>query len=654
MIIRYLFIFLLCYLVSCSYNKYSFESKSNYIKKIVSIVQNHHVSPKAINEELSADMFLKFLNNVDNSKLFFTQVDVDRLRKYETTLDNELLEGKTIFLDNVNSLFRKRLAWVKRMAHHWLVSDFDIFSDDYYVNDCPDFSKNAAELSEKWRVKIKHHYIEELYTNALANPRLTLLKNKSIAKSRTKKYFDKYFESLGNRSQQEVFDLYINSYVGLNDFQSKFLSIEAKKQWDNKFYRSYVGVGMMVKIDRGGYPVVQNVSFGGPAWKTRKIDKGDLLLAIKNEDEYIDIAGFNLSSVLNLLKGKEGSLVTLKIKNTRQEVEEVMIQRASIKYDRVKAFVLELDKVGRKIGYIKLPRFYAGEKGSASDVFDAIAELNKNKVTGLLFDIRDNKGGSSREANKIIGYFLKGGVCSYFLSKDGRPRAFEDNDTTALFEEKLIVMVNSNSASASELFAGTIQDYGRGIIVGSRSFGKGSFQRFYNVTANDDSTSIGSIKLTHGSFYSGGGHSNQLKGVIPDIAFPTESMYIPTGERALENALSFPDLPIEVEIQKEDIIKIALLKKNSNERIANSPFFISIQDKAMKFSKKQPINLNYEKYKKREQTSRGELLFDFPFQVTILDKNKYDPEAIEYWEHKVNKDPYVYESLLIMKDFLKC
>ena len=651
MVTRWSFIFLLFFLVSCKVSEYSFDHKSNEIKKIVSVVQDHHVSPKTLNDELSVDMFQKYFNDVDKNKLIFTQEDIDKLREYDTTLDDELIDGKTVFLNKVNALFRKRLAWAKKTAHHWIASDFDISGDDFYVNDYPDFSKTNTELKEKWRVKIKHRYIEELYISVLANPKLDFSKNKVIAKSKTKKFFNKYFETNENRSKQEIFDLYINSYVGLNDFQSKFFSLEAKKRWDNSFNRSYVGVGMVINVDEGGYPVVLDVPFDGPTWKTRKIHKGDLLLAVRNEDKYIDVAGLSLSAIISLLKGTEGSLVTVKIKNRQQEVEEVTIQRAKIKYDRVKAFALEFEKLGKKIGYIKLPRFYAGEIGSASDVLDAITELKKNKVAGLLFDVRDNRGGSSGEANRIIGYFLKGGVCSYFISKDGNLGAVEDNDTTAQFEEPLIVLVNSNSASASELLSGTIQDYGRGIVVGSRTFGKGSFQRFSNVTANDDSTSIGSIKLTHGSFYSGGGHSNQLKGITPDIILPTEKMYIPTGERALEHALTFPDLLLEKEIQKEAIKNIATLKERSNKRIAQSPFFKSVQEKALKLSKKELVNLNYEKYKNKKQAD-SKLLFDFPFQVKIINKNKYSPEAIKHWESKVKKDPYVYESLLIMRDFL--
>ena len=275
---------------------------------------------------------------------------------------------------------------------------------------------------------------------------------------------------------------YVNAYLKIHDVQTEFLSKIEKEKWEEDFTRTLVGVGANLQIVNE-YPQITELTIGGPLWKSQKAEKGDVILEIKEENQAsINVLGLSMKEVIQLLRGKIGTTVRLTLKKENASVEEVAIERDKIDLDRVMSFLLEDRLQKRKVGYIRLPRFYGGKEGCAAHVLEHLELLKANDIEGIVFDVRNNKGGASRQAIEVMGYFLKEGIVMQAQYKGGGERIFEDSDGVASYEGQLLVLTNSRSGSASELFAGTMQDYGRAVIVGGRAtFGKGTIQRFVDL-----------------------------------------------------------------------------------------------------------------------------------------------------------------------------
>jgi C-terminal peptidase prc len=345
-----------------------------------------------------------------------------------------------------------------------------------------------------------------------------------------------------DRSRESLFHDFIDSYLSINDYQSDFMSPAEREQWNASFNRSLVGTGISFEIG-DEYPKITEVYVNGPAWNTAHILAGDQLLGLQlRDDTYVDLAGLSSEEVSSHLLGEEGSTLGLKVRHTNGQTETVAVRREHFALSRSTAAVLQ-DKNGQKIGYIRLPRYYSGDYSSAADILADLQYLQAEKVAGLILDVRNNKGGSAAEAVNIVGYFLHGEPVMRSVYRDGRQRTLSDEDPTAQYEGKLLVLVNQGSASASELTAATLQQYRRALIVGRQTFGKGTIQRFFEIMDDSTGNKLGDVKLTIGSFYAGKGYATQFRGVSPDISLPLEDPSKPTGEREVKHALRIEHLP---------------------------------------------------------------------------------------------------------------
>ena len=444
------------------------------------------------------------------------------------------------------------------------------------------------------------------------------------------------------KSKAEWYQALINSYLAVNDYQSSFLSPTEKAKWDAAYHRSLVGTGIRFDIT-DTHPRIAEVFPDGPGWKTGRIKTGALLLGISTEDGgFIDFAGMPGEEVGSYLRGKPGSTAIIKVRQPGGETEQVAITRERYALSRARAWVLEGQPGQPRVGYIRLPRFYAGEQGCAADVLANLRYLNEEGVEGILFDVRDNQGGSSREAVELIGYFLRGGPVMQARYADGRHRVLEDEDSTAQYSGPLIVLANENSSSASELMAATLQQCGRALIVGSQTYGKGTIQQFFALGNNSHGQSYGDVKLTIGAFYAGKGYATQYRGVIPDIALPTENRYLPTGERKVENALQFSHLP-EFESSR-DTASLEALRRKSLGRQEKSEYFQAVEKLALK--KKHG--------KEKDQEQEAPAVRGSPGRRLGMIWEEQPSERLKaYWEDKVLTDYYLFESYLIMNDYLE-
>ena len=660
MFYQYLIMFALFFISSCGNSQELSKNEAMLISNLVENVQAHHLAAQELNDDLSVKIFNSFLKKVDPDKKIFTLEEIDQLKLREKQLDDEFLNGTTHFFNEAFEILSNGIVRAEQFADHSLQNDIDINKDDYLEsnNDKIEFASGKV-LEKRWDLVVKQQFMEQLYIAQISEPTLPLEAQKAMALEKAKIFFNNYFNDLKYLSREEWLETYLNAYVSCNDYQSTFLSPEAKAKWNDLFNRTFVGVGLSIEttID---YPIIKDVVFNGPAWKTKKLHGGDILMKISNDkNELIDVAGFPIKEIIGLLKGEKGSSVSVRIKNSKNEVEEVSIERDQVLMSQTMSFVLEDKNQQAKIGYISLPRFYIGNGGCSSHVLKELRALNERKVEGIIFDLRNNQGGSSREAVEMIGYFLKGGIVMQTVHSDGEHNIIEDEDESAQYSGKLIVLVNEKSGSASELLSGTLQDYDRAIIVGNQTVGKGTMQNFFEIEDEENSIKFGEVKLSIAKFFTGNGRSAQYHGITPDIILPSENKYITTGERAVENALKFEDLKPSITVKNQSIeASISQLVALSTERCTKNPYFQGIEKEALRKKKQQEtplVSLNYKTFQLKKEESKKNTVSNQSSQrinITDLSSSKSDPEKTAYWKLKLGADEYLYESMLIMNDFL--
>jgi len=356
------------------------------------------------------------------------------------------------------------------------------------------------------------------------------------AKNRVKKKILNQIDALKTESRTALFSKYINAYLKANDIQTEYLTADEKKQWDAEFSRNLVGIGVELEME-AGYPKIRRILPNSPAGQSGLLSTDDLILQISDAGgNFIDVGDKTMPEVIKLLKGEPKSTVILMVKKKGQPAMPITLTRDHYELEKLHAFLLSEGDNPSKVGYLKLFRFY---EGCSADVLHELTQFNKMGIKSLILDLRDNQGGSAIEARKIMGYFLEGGVVMYAKYKNNQLRIFEDESVAADFTGKLVIAVNENSSSASELTAGTLQDYGRAVIAGSQTYGKGTIQRFHPI--QNDTFDLGEIKLTIGVFYTANGRSVQHQGVLPDLRLPAENSSFETGERAYPNALKVDD-----------------------------------------------------------------------------------------------------------------
>ncbi|MFK8038923.1 MAG: carboxy terminal-processing peptidase [Crocinitomicaceae bacterium] len=642
----------------------SHSQNSNSFLEIVKIVETNHINPISLNDDLSVKIFETYLNKIDPSKIIFTENDIKILQSYRKLLDNEFQNGSIRFLSLTVSILKKRIEKLEKYAFSKLGHILNINQSEKIdlKKIASYYSLNEKQAYERWNLLIKKQFLEELYIVDISHTGFTKAKKKEIALQKTNSFYHNYFNELKNLSTEKLFSLLVNSYLFINDYQSGYFSYEAKQEWNQAYNRSFVGVGIYIETTIN-YPIIKNVVMGGSAWHSKKIHAGDKLTHVSlNGEDYINLAGKPIKEVLNYLKGKEGTPISIRIKTNKNLIETIVLTRSRIDLPKTMSFILENTSSGFKTGYIRLPRFYRDDLGSAEHVLTELKNLNSLDVKNLIFDLRNNKGGSVYEAVKIIGYFLNGGPIMHARYANGDQRTFSDEDETAHYTGKLIILVNTNSGSASELFAGTIQDYGRGIIVGSQTFGKGTIQRFFDVIVKPNNLKEGDVKLTIGTFYTGKGRTTQYNGIKPDIAIPTKMMYLKTGERAVENSLRFENLQTyQGDRTKADSFNINQLNSLCNARIEINPFFKCIKQYALNkknIQRLEEISLIYEEFRdSKMEFSQDNCITELNntslFKAKMTSNNSFSAEIKKSWEALLEKDQYLFEGLLIMHDYEK-
>ncbi|RZU45039.1 S41A family C-terminal processing peptidase-1 [Fluviicoccus keumensis] len=515
----------------------------------VILLKHLHYEHRKFNDALSSQVLDRYLKDLDGSRSYFLASDINAFQAYRLTLDDEISRGD---LDNVFAIytrFQKRA--VERLdfvlgALEKGVGKVDLENHQVLETkrDNAPWAHNAAELDDLWRKRL---------AAAVISLRLAGKSDEDIGKLLTKRY-QTQLNNLMRTRPDDVFQAFMNSLAESYDPHTEYFSPRTSENFNINMSLSLEGIGAVLQNDDEYTKIVRLVP-AGPAEKSKQLAPGDRIVAIaQGNEDFVDVVGWRIDEVVDLIRGPKGSQVRLQVipagAADEHQTKVVNIVRNTIKLEEQAAQkrIVEITRNDRKyrIGVIKLPTFYADFQGMQSgdpnyrsttrDVRRLIDELKAEKIDGMVLDLRNNGGGSLTEANSLVGLFIETGPTVQIRSANGDVEVMGDSDPSVEYDGPLVVMVNRLSASAAEIFAGAIQDYGRGLIVGSTSFGKGTVQSLRDLN-------YGQLKVTEAKFYRISGASTQHKGVEPDVTFPNIYDNTDIGESALQNALPWDTIP---------------------------------------------------------------------------------------------------------------
>jgi len=487
------------------------------------------------------------------------------------------------------------------------------------------------------------------------------------------------------RQRKDYLSDYLNSFTSVFDPHTNYFLPADKENFDIGMSGRLEGIGARLQETPTDETKVVMVVPGGPAYNGKVIEVEDIILKVAQDDDgdWVDIAGWDINDVVAKIRGKKGTKVRLAVKKVDGSVVETTIIRDEIIMDEgyAKSAILDLEGIGDNIGYIKLPRFYADFNKRdghqcAVDVGIELEKLKKQKVNGIILDLRNNGGGSLRDVVDMSGFFIEEGPIVQVKSRQANAEILNDRDPSVQYDGPLIVMVNSFSASASEILAAALQDYDRAVIVGSdATFGKATVQRFFDldraIRGYSDIKPLGQVKVTTQKFYRITGNSNQLEGVIPDIVLPDNYDFIKTGEQEYETAMK--QTKIETVAHNQNVFQVknkAALRTASEGRVANNEIFQKIQENAKRLKKQRestsyPLNIdNFRKKKEADKTEaakykdlmtpiEGLTVSNLAVDLTLINADSSKIGRNDAFIKGLQKDVYIEETLHIMQDLVK-
>jgi carboxyl-terminal processing protease len=539
--------------------------RQKLLATVGALLEAQHYSPKVIDDNFSKKLFVAYLKALDPEKTLFLQSDIAGFKKFETSLDDEIKGAPIAFVPAVSAVYTKRLEETVVLYKELLKNPFDFNANDSVLleNNKQDFANNVSIRKERWRKQLTYaaleryaDYLEQREKNKgqkdyVAKPDSTLerMAREQVLKA-TNKRFDRIQKTF---NEDQRFTTYINAITGLMDPHTDYFPPIEKRSFDEGMSGRFYGIGAQLGEDENGIKIA-SVQPGGAAWKSREIDANDVILKVaQGSAEPVDVVGYATEDAVKIIRGNKGTEVRLTIKKTNGTVKVVTLIREEIVLDETFARSAIVTEGTDKIGYIYLPEFYADyerEDGNrcSEDIAKEINKFKAENVKGIVIDLRNNGGGSLYEVVQMVGLFINQGPVVQVRDREGKSNILSDRQSGALYDGPLAVMVNEFSASASEIFAGAIQDYKRGVIIGSTStYGKGTVQRsipFGNpIDQFSGRTDMGAVKLTFQMFYRINGASTQLKGVESDIVLPDSYEYLKIREKDNETALPFHKIP---------------------------------------------------------------------------------------------------------------
>ena len=666
------------------------DAPSIILKTMLANLQNYHYQPAAIDDDFSERVYDYYLNDIDGARLFFTQGDVDAFTAYRKAIDDQSKAGEYTFYDTVQVRWMSALDRAQSWYTDILAEPFDLEAAGTFTDkdDRAGWAASEADLRQYW-----HDYMKRDLLAQLVDRREEIAKDTTGAEAPTLDSLETEFRGTMLERYQDWFKRmremkpsvkrgqYLNALTAAFDPHTSYFRPKDKESFDIRFSGRLEGIGATLTPD-DNYTKVSSIVVGGPAWKGKDLKEDDLIMGVRQEgEEIVDIKGMPLEDVVDQIRGPKGTTVYLKVKKPDGTIVDITIVRDVIVIDETyaKSLIIDDDNDGTRVGYINLPSFYAdfqddNGRFSAKDVAAELEKLRVQHVDGIVLDLRNNGGGSLRDVVDMTGFFIPEGPVVQVAGRDTNKEVLKDKDRRVQYDGPVVVLVNQYSASASEILAAALQDYGRAVIVGTPTFGKGTVQRFIDmdrtINGYEDIKPLGTVKLTMQKFYRINGGSTQLRGVTPDIVLPDSRSLLETGEKEQEFPLAWTE--IEPAKYGQNVYKISNMEElqvRSAARVADSQTFGRIQENARRVKRQRdredyPLALSAFEELQRANRSEAEMyndLFDDVVNPGVLNL-EVDLEPILADESKsarnddfkknVSKDVYIKEAVNIVEDMI--
>ncbi len=663
------------------------EKDKLLLELLTMVLERGHYSPVAIDDAFSKKVYAKYLDGIDPTKRFFLQTDIEEFSKYELQIDDMIKRKDLTFFNLTNSRLLQRMEECRAIYEEVLAAPFDFTAHENINVDYEKlpYAKNKKELIDRWRKQLKlqalstitdKQKLEEDKKSKDASYRAKSFDGiEKEVRENSLKSLNEYFDFIQKElTRNDWFSIYINAIVERFDPHTFYFSPEDKEKFDVSMSGTFEGIGARLQKKNDAVEISELIS-GGPAWKGKELEAGDLILKVaQGKEEPIDVAGMRLDDVVKKIKGPKGTEVRLTVKKVDGSIKVISIIRDEVETEETFAKSSIVEKDGKRYGIIYLPKFYISfenkeNRDAYKDIAVEIERLKAQNIDGLVMDLRDNGGGSLETVVKMVGLFIPEGPVVQVKGPGRNPEILPDPDKKVQYDGPLVVMINNFSASASEIFAAAIQDYKRGIVVGSKhSYGKGTVQNVIDLNQfirGNSYGDLGALKTTIQKFYRINGGSTQREGVMSDIVFPDRYTYLDMGERDEESALpwdkiapaSYEPLPINY----DQIIA------NSKKRIAANAYFKLIDENAKWIYERKDDNtfsLNLNQFKKEMEQSDAKIkkfkvLLDYnnklnfsslPNEVSLFEKDSLLKQKRERWHEDLQKDVYIEETLNVIAE----
>jgi carboxyl-terminal processing protease len=636
---------------------------------ITTMLSRYHYKHVTLDDSLSSLMFDKYLESLDNSRVYFYSSDIANLEKERYSFDDYLLAGNIQPFFDIFNLYEKRTLERMEYVDTILTNGFDFTKNDSLEidRDSSNWPASTKEMDELWTERIK---------NDALNLSLSGKKNDEIVSNLTKRY-DNYSHALSQYNSEDVFQLAMDAYTTSVDPHTDYFSPITSENFKIDMSLSLEGIGARLMTD-DGYTKVVEIIPGGPAFKSKKLNADDRIIAVAQgvDGEFVDVVGWRITDVVQLIRGPKESTVRLQILRatdgpTAKPVEISLVRdKVKLEEQAAKSKIQEIDNNGipYKVGVITIPKFYTDFEGTQSgdsdskstvtDVKKLLEDLKQKNVDGVVIDLRNNGGGALSEAIDVTGLFIDKGPVVQVKNDQGNIEVGSDLDPGIVYSGPLAVLVNRFSASASEIFAAAIQDYGRGVIVGEQTYGKGTVQNLIdlNKISRNSSNKFGQLKLTIAKYYRINGGSTQRLGVTPDITFPSYIDPNDFGESSEISALPWDKInPTNYKMFNNLNDIIPKLQSFSENRRNNDPEFQYLKEdiRDYKNSKKQKyISLN-EEVRKQKKDEEDEKEFQRENErrkrkgLKLLEKGEVPEKSDE------DNDIFLTETATIVTDMIK-
>ena len=676
------------------------DDKDKMLIELLSFVlEKGHFSPIELNDEFSKKAYASYIESLDPTKRYFIQSDITEFQKYELAIDDMIRSKDLSFFDLTYKRLMQRMKESKVIYTSILSKPLDL-NDNETIN--VDYEKlpyaaTMKDLDQRWRKQLELAVLSDItdkeeIQNALKSGIIdesSAAKEEKPAEKTEPKSFEELeitarkttesnlnnnFSFIAELTREDWFTVYINAIVTQYDPHTYYFSPEDKEKFDVSMSGKYEGIGARLQKKNEGIEVSELIS-GGPAWRGKLLEQGDIIIKVAQaNEEPIDIAGMRLDDVIKKIKGPKGTLVKLTVKKVDGTVKVVPIIRNEVETEETFAKSSVVNKDGKLFGVIYLPKFYQSfenklNRDAFKDVAIEVERLKAMNVEGIVMDLRDNGGGSLETVVKMTGLFIDKGPVVQVKPAGGKAQILPDSDPKVQWDGPLVVMINNYSASASEIFAAAIQDYNRGIIIGSKqSYGKGTVQNVFELNEfvrGNQYGDLGALKTTTQKFYRVNGGSTQLEGVKSDIIMPDRFSYMQTGEKDEKSALPWDKIepanytPLQVSFDK--------VIANSKKRIVTNDNFNLISENAKWINDRKEdnsISLNYAAYKKEiadieSQTKKFKSLEKYknnlnfnslPYELDLMANDELLKEKRERWHAELVKDIYMTETLNVLTD----